>query len=180
MNRTLSIPFYMFILYLLLSVFIGSIQEAIISISFDRPSVCGCWLAETCIWYFAVWLVMRVFSRAVVTLPLISAFINQRFAEAFVSTSALVVLFTFDVSVTSIWKSTSTRSISREGIGTNPINGALTRLCHCCHFSILLYRSFNIEFQYTSCYYRSYHQKQFAGRNSMLSLPIPVVLRLLQ
>ena len=67
----------MFILYLLLSVFIGSIQEAIISISFDRPSVCGCWLAETCIWYFAVWLVMRVFSRAVVTLPLISALINQ-------------------------------------------------------------------------------------------------------
>lgn len=62
-NGTLSIPFYMFILYLLLSVFIGSIQEAIISISFDRPSVCGCWLAETCIWYFAVWLVMRVFSR---------------------------------------------------------------------------------------------------------------------
>lgn len=116
----------MFILYLLLSVFIGSIQEAIISISFDRPSVCGCWLAETCIWYFAVWLVMRVFSRAVVTLPLISAFINQRFAEAFASTSALVVLFTFDVSVTSIWKSTSTRSISRAGIGTNPINGAFT------------------------------------------------------
>ena len=127
-NGTLSIPFYMFILYLLLSVFIGSIHDAIISISLDRPSVCGCWLAETCIWYFAVWLVMRVFSRAVVTLPLISAFINQCFAEAFASTSALVVLFTFDVSVTSIWKSTSTRSMSREGIGTNPINGALT-LC---------------------------------------------------
>ncbi len=127
-NGTLSIPFYMFILYLLLSVFIGSIQEAIISISFDRPSVCGCWLAETCIWYFAVWLVMRVFSRAVVTLPLISALINQLFPETFVSTLALIVLFTFEVSVTSIWKSTSTRSISREGIGINPINGALT-LC---------------------------------------------------
>lgn len=96
-NGTLSIPFYMFILYLLLSVFIGSIQEAIISISFDRPSVCGCWLAETCIWYFAVWLVMRVFSRAVVTLPLISALINQLFPETFVSTLALIVLFTFEV-----------------------------------------------------------------------------------
>ncbi len=90
-NGTLSIPFYMFILYLLLSVFIGSIQEAIISISFDRPSVCGCWLAETCIWYFAVWLVMRVFSRAVVTLPLISALINQLFPETFVSTLALIM-----------------------------------------------------------------------------------------
>ena len=38
-NGTLSIPFCMFILYLLLSVFIGSIHDAIISISFDRPSV---------------------------------------------------------------------------------------------------------------------------------------------
>ena len=90
-NGTLSIPFYMFILYLLLSVFIGSIHDAIISISLDRPSVCGCWLAETCIWYFAVWLVMRVFSRAVVTLPLISALINQLFPETFVSTLALIM-----------------------------------------------------------------------------------------
>lgn len=31
-NGTLSIPFYMFILYLLLSVFIGSIQEAIFTL----------------------------------------------------------------------------------------------------------------------------------------------------
>lgn len=87
--------------------------------------------------------------------------------------------FTFDVSVTSIWKSTSTRSMSREGIGTNPINGALT-LCDIVvifHPAVSVFRH---RIPIYALYCRFYHQMQFAGRNSMLSLPIPVVLRLLQ
>lgn len=41
----------------------GVVQLARMSISRLKPSVGGCWLAETCTWYLALWLLDRVFSR---------------------------------------------------------------------------------------------------------------------
>ncbi len=94
----------MFILYLLLSV-LGSIHDAIISISLDRPSVCGCWLAETCLLVFC-----RLVGHAGVLaggcdfaadFRIYWLILLQKLLSLL---SALVVLFTFDVSVTSIWE----------------------------------------------------------------------------
>lgn len=48
---------------------IGSMTEARMVVSFAMPSAGGCWLAWACISYFAVLSVPRVFSRCVLTSP---------------------------------------------------------------------------------------------------------------